>query len=50
MYEGLTNEEARVEVLKQLPEIAKIDGELVTPGERERATGSAAAAATEEAG
>jgi len=37
-YDGLTPEQQRVEVLKRLPQIAKIDGVMVTPSERAEAT------------
>mmetsp|Transcript_24770 Transcript_24770/g.32358 ORF Transcript_24770/g.32358 Transcript_24770/m.32358 type:complete len:202 (-) Transcript_24770:75-680(-) len=46
-YEGLTREEARIEVLRQLPDIVKIDGDMVKPAERELAL-SGDGAATEE--
>lgn len=38
-YEGLSKEEARIEVLKMLGNLAKIDGQMVTPSERETAQG-----------
>jgi len=41
MYENLTKAEARIEVLKRLPNVTKIDGELVKPDEREAASGNA---------
>lgn len=41
MYENLTKAEARIEVLKRLPQISKIDGELVKPGERDAANNGA---------
>ncbi len=39
MYEGLTKEAARIEVLKHLPNVAKIDGDMVKPTERDEAMG-----------
>jgi len=36
-YEGLTREEQRLEVLKKLPNVSKIDGDMVKPSEREEA-------------
>jgi len=36
-YEGLTHEQARIEVIRQLPNIVKIDGDMVKPSEREAA-------------
>jgi hypothetical protein len=36
IYEGLGRDEQRMEVLKRLPEIHKIDGDMVTPLEREQ--------------
>ena len=36
-YEGLTKEQRRVEVVKRLPKIKKLDGTLVTDTEREAA-------------
>ena len=36
-YDGLTPEQQRVEVLKKLPQVAKIDGVMVTPAERAEA-------------
>ena len=41
IYEDLTIEERRTEVLKNIPGIKKIDGEMVTPAEREAAAASA---------
>ena len=34
-YEGLGKEEYRVEILKRIPQVQKIDGEMVTPAEFE---------------
>mmetsp|Transcript_38187 Transcript_38187/g.49421 ORF Transcript_38187/g.49421 Transcript_38187/m.49421 type:complete len:157 (-) Transcript_38187:37-507(-) len=34
IYEGMEENERRVEVLKHLPNLAKIDGSMVTPAER----------------
>ena len=39
-YDGLTPEQQRVEVLKRLPQLAKIDGVMVTPAERAEASGA----------
>lgn len=36
-YEGLTKEQTRIEVIRRLPKIKKIDGMLVTDTEREAA-------------
>ena len=33
-YDGLAPEQQRIEVLKRLPQVAKIDGVMVTPAER----------------
>lgn len=41
IYEGLSREEQRIEVLKKLPNVAKIDGDMVKPSEREEAAGAA---------
>lgn len=38
-YDGLTPEQQRIEVLKRLPQLAKIDGVMVTPTERTEAAG-----------
>ena len=38
-----SKEQARIEVLKRLPQVIKIDGDMVKPTERELATGVAAA-------
>jgi dynein light chain 1 len=37
----MPREQARIEVLKRLPQVAKIDGDMVKPTEREMATGVA---------
>ena len=42
-YEGLTKEQRRVEVVKRLPKIKKLDGTLVTDTEREAAVAAEAA-------
>jgi hypothetical protein len=34
---------ARIEVLKRVPQVAKIDGDMVKPAERELATGVSSA-------
>jgi dynein light chain 1 len=40
IYDEMPNKEAaRIEVLKRLPQVAKIDGDMVKPAERELATG-----------
>lgn len=39
IYEGMSREDARLEVLKHLPEVQKIDGDMVTPMEKEKALG-----------
>ena len=41
-YEGLSSEEARVEVLRRLPNLAKIDGSMVLQAERDAASAAAA--------
>ena len=37
VYEGLGKDERRLEVIKRLPQVTKIDGVMVTPSEREAA-------------
>ena len=37
IYEGLELADARIEVLRHLPNLSKIDGDLVKPAEREAA-------------
>jgi len=39
IYDAFTPEQQRVEVLKRVPQLTKIDGVVVTPGERELAAG-----------
>lgn len=39
IYDEMPREQARIEVLKRLPQVAKIDGDMVKPTERELATG-----------
>jgi dynein light chain 1 len=39
IYDDMPKEQARIEVLKRLPQVAKIDGDMVKPTERELATG-----------
>eukprot|EP01035_Chromulina_nebulosa_P018905 gene18905-24708_t len=39
IYDEMTREQARIEVLKRLPQVLKIDGDMVKPQERELATG-----------
>jgi len=41
IYDDMPKEQARIEVLKRLPQVAKIDGDMVKPTERELATGVA---------
>lgn len=43
IYDDMPKEQARIEVLKRLPQVVKIDGDMVKPSEREAATGMAAA-------
>lgn len=42
IYDDMPKEQARIEVLRRLPQVAKIDGDMVKPTERELATGVAA--------
>jgi dynein light chain 1 len=42
IYEEMSKEAARIEVLRHLPNIVKIDGDMVKPSERELASGTAA--------
>jgi hypothetical protein len=41
MYDDFAGnkDQCRIEVLKRLPNLVKIDGDMVKPGEREIATG-----------
>mmetsp|Transcript_21295 Transcript_21295/g.35661 ORF Transcript_21295/g.35661 Transcript_21295/m.35661 type:complete len:192 (+) Transcript_21295:107-682(+) len=39
IYDEMPKEQARIEVLKRLPQVSKIDGDMVKPTERELATG-----------
>jgi dihydropteroate synthase len=39
MSEGIDNKEHRIEVLRRLPNLKKIDGEVVSGSERKRALG-----------
>lgn len=39
IYDDMPKEQARIEVLKRLPQVAKIDGDMVKPTEREMASG-----------
>lgn len=41
IYDDLTKEAARIEVLRHLPNVVKIDGDMVKPSERELAGGAA---------
>lgn len=43
IYDDMPKEQARIEVLKRLPQVLKIDGDMVKPTERELATGAAPA-------
>ena len=43
IYDEFSKDQVRIEVLKRLPNVAKIDGDMVKPSERELATGVAAA-------
>mmetsp|Transcript_23716 Transcript_23716/g.72989 ORF Transcript_23716/g.72989 Transcript_23716/m.72989 type:complete len:123 (+) Transcript_23716:323-691(+) len=47
MYDGLSTQEARIEVLKRLPNVAKIDGSMVLQSDRDQASASAAEPASE---
>ena len=42
IYDELSREQQRIEVLKKLPNVAKIDGDMVKPAEREEAAAAAA--------
>ncbi|CAM9576206.1 unnamed protein product [Chrysoparadoxa australica] len=44
IYENMSREEARIEVLRHLPNVSKIDGDMVKPAERELAAGEPEAA------
>ncbi len=37
MYEGMDKAAAKLQVLKRLPQVSKIDSEMVSPGDREAA-------------
>lgn len=37
IHEGLSKEEAKIEVLRRLPQVKKVDGEIVTPADLEKA-------------
>ena len=41
IYDDMPKEQARIEVLKRLPQVAKIDGDMVKPTERELASAAA---------
>ena len=43
IYEGMSKEEARIEVLRHVPQVSKIDGDMVKPTEREAANPDAGA-------
>ena len=47
MYDGLSHQEARLEVLKRLPNVAKIDGAMVLQSDRDQANGVHAQGADE---
>lgn len=42
IYDEMPREQARIEVLKRLPQVAKIDGDMVKPTERDLAAGTVA--------
>ena len=37
IYEGLSKEDAKIEVLRRLPGLRKVDGEIVTPADLDKA-------------
>jgi dynein light chain 1 len=39
IYDEVPKDQVRIEVLKRLPNVAKIDGDMVKPAEREAALG-----------
>ena len=39
IYDEMPRDSARIEVIRRIPQIAKIDGDMVKPAERELATG-----------
>jgi dynein light chain 1 len=41
MYADMTPEEARIEILRHIPQVQKIDGEMVKPSDREAASAEA---------
>jgi hypothetical protein len=43
IYDDYSREAARIEVLRRIPQVAKIDGDMVKPAERELASGVAEA-------
>lgn len=43
IYDEVPKDQARIEVLKKLPNVAKIDGDMVKPAEREAALGISSA-------
>jgi dynein light chain 1, axonemal len=43
IYDDFSREAARIEVLRRIPQVAKIDGDMVKPAERELASGVAEA-------
>lgn len=44
IYEGMSKEDARIEVLRHIPQVSKIDGDMVKPTERDAANLEAVAA------
>lgn len=50
IYEGLSKEEAKIEVLHRLPQVKKVDGEIVTPADLEKAAGSGGSGGSEAGG
>jgi dynein light chain 1 len=39
IYDEFPKDQVRIEVIKRLPNLVKLDGDMVKPGERELATG-----------
>lgn len=39
IYDDMSREQSRIEVLRRIPQVSKIDGDMVKPGERELASG-----------
>ena len=40
IYDEMSKDQARIEVLRHIPQVAKIDGDMVKPTEREIAFGA----------